>query len=151
MRNAITVGRLHQQTAEIDIERILFSVIEQNHDEAGMFLPAAIAPFTVVITPVNIADSSLRDAAHRIYTDCLASGIEALYDDRDERPGSKFKDADLIGVPYRITLGKKLSQGVVEFMDRRSRASRDMAVSDVVSELRKATAAVAADPQLAEH
>src|SRR3984885_14716764 len=71
----------------IGIERILTSAIEQNHDDAGMFLPAAIAPFIVIITPVNNADAGLRDAARKIYDDCLADGIDALYDDRDERPG----------------------------------------------------------------
>ena len=121
----------------IGIERILSSAVEQNHDEAGMFLPASIAPFTVIVTPVNNADASLREAARRIYDDCLAAGIDALYDDRDERPGVKFKDADLIGVPYRITIGKKLAQGAVELVTRKSRASRDVPVADVVAELAK--------------
>ncbi len=101
----------------IGIERILSSAMEQNHDEAGMFLPASIAPFTVIVTPVNNADAALRDAAQKIYEECIAVGIDALYDDRDERPGVKFKDADLIGVPYRVTVGKKLAQGVVELID----------------------------------
>jgi prolyl-tRNA synthetase len=121
----------------IGIERILSSSVEQNHDEAGMFLPAPIAPFAVIVTPVNNADASLRDAARRIYEDCLAAGIDALYDDRDERPGVKFKDADLIGVPYRITIGKKLAQGAAEMTTRKSRSSRDVALADVVTELRK--------------
>jgi prolyl-tRNA synthetase len=122
----------------IGIERILSSSVEQNHDAAGMFLPAPIAPFAVIITPVNNADVLLKDAARRIYDGCLAAGIDALYDDRDERPGVKFKDADLIGVPYRITVGKKLAQGVVEMTARKSRTSRDVAVADAVGELRKA-------------
>jgi prolyl-tRNA synthetase len=119
----------------IGIERILTSSIEQNHDDAGMFLPVSIAPFAVIITPVNNADATLRDAARRIYDDCLAAGLDALYDDRDERPGVKFKDADLIGVPYRITVGKKLAQGLVEFVVRKDRAARDVPVADVVNEL----------------
>jgi prolyl-tRNA synthetase len=122
----------------IGIERILSSSVEQNHDEAGMFLPAPIAPFAVIITPVNNTDSLLREAARKIYDDCLAAGIDALYDDRDERPGVKFKDADLIGVPYRVTIGKKLAQGAVELVIRKSRTSRDVPVADVVGELRKA-------------
>ncbi len=122
----------------IGIERILTSAIEQNHDDAGMFLPAAIAPFIVIITPVNNADAGLRDAARKIYDDCLADGIDALYDDRDERPGVKFKDADLIGVPYRITIGKKLPQGLVELVVRKTRTARDIPVADVVTELRRA-------------
>jgi prolyl-tRNA synthetase len=122
----------------IGIERILSSSVEQNHDEAGMFLPAPIAPFAVIVTPVNHADAALREAAQKIYDECLAAGIDALYDDRDERPGVKFKDADLIGVPYRVTIGKKLAQGAVELITRKGRTSRDVAVGDVVSELRKA-------------
>ncbi len=119
----------------IGIERILCSAIEQNHDVAGMFLPVSIAPFTVIITPVNNADAALRDAARKIYDDCIAAGIDALYDDRDERPGVKFKDADLIGAPFRITIGKKLAQGFVELIERKGRAARDVAVGDVVNEL----------------
>jgi len=122
----------------IGIERILSSAIEQNHDEAGMYLPAPIAPFAVIVTPVNNADAALREAAQKIYADCLASGIDALYDDRDERPGVKFKDADLIGVPYRITIGKKLAQGAVELATRASRTTREIAVGNAVAELRKA-------------
>jgi prolyl-tRNA synthetase len=122
----------------IGIERILSTAVEQDHDDAGMFLPATIAPFSVIVTPVNNADAALRDAARKIYEDCRAAGIDALYDDRNERPGVKFKDADLIGVPYRVTVGKKLAQGAVEMTVRRSRTSRDVPVSDIVSEIRKA-------------
>jgi prolyl-tRNA synthetase len=122
----------------IGIERILSASVEQNHDDAGMFLPASIAPFAVIVTPVNNADASLREAARKIYDDCLAAGIDALFDDRDERPGVKFKDADLIGVPYRVTVGKKLAQGAVELSTRKTRTSRDVPVEDVVGELRKA-------------
>lgn len=122
----------------IGIERILSSSVEQNHDDAGMFLPAPIAPFSVIVTPVNNADASLRSAAQKIYDDCIAGGIDALYDDRDERPGVKFKDADLIGVPYRITVGKKLAQGMVELITRKTRASRDVSLAEAVTELRKA-------------
>jgi prolyl-tRNA synthetase len=87
---------------------------------------------------VNNADAALREAAQKIYDDCLASGIDALYDDRDERPGVKFKDADLIGIPWRITIGKKLAQGFVELSVRNGRTSRDVPVEDVVTELRHA-------------
>jgi prolyl-tRNA synthetase len=125
----------------IGIERILASAIEQNHDDAGMFLPVSIAPFTVIVVPVNNADAALRDAARQIYADCRAAGIDALYDDRDERPGVKFKDADLIGVPFRVTVGKKLASGAVEFTTRATRSSRDVAVADVIAELTKAISA----------
>ena len=94
----------------IGIERILCCAIELFHDKDGMMLPAAIAPFHVVVTPVNNADAAQKEAAERIYGECLALGLDALLDDRDERPGVKFKDADLIGVPFRITVGQEAGQ-----------------------------------------
>jgi len=104
-------------------------------------LPVAIAPFTVVITPVNYADAALREAAERLYGECQAEGIDALLDDREERPGVKFKDADLIGIPFRITIGKKLSDGKVEFVERRSRTSADFPVGETIAHLRQKIAA----------
>jgi len=119
----------------IGIERILCSAIEQNNDANGMCLPASIAPFTAIVTPVNNGDATLREAAQKICADLAARGIDVLYDDRDERPGVKFKDADLIGVPYRITIGKKLAQGFVELYNRKTRESRDVAADQVAAEL----------------
>jgi prolyl-tRNA synthetase len=114
----------------IGIERILTAAIELFHDKDGMALPHTIAPFAVVVTPVNYSDAAQRQAAEDIYRACLDLGIDALIDDRDERPGVKFKDADLIGIPYRITLGKKLAQGKVEIVKRLTRESTDVPVSD---------------------
>ncbi len=111
----------------IGMERILSAAIELYHDADGMALPAAIAPFDVVITPVNFADAAQRSAAEEIYNDCRKMGLDALLDDRDERPGVKFKDADLIGIPYRITAGKKLKDGMVEVVERRSKKTEDVA------------------------
>src|SRR5712691_7990765 len=109
----------------IGIERILSTALELYHDKDGMVLPAAIAPFQVVVTPANSTDAAQLAAAERIYRECLALGLDALLDDRDERPGVKFKDADLIGVPFRITVGKKLGQGIVELTERRGKQSTD--------------------------
>ncbi len=114
----------------IGIERILSAAVELYHDRDGMVLPAAIAPFQVVITPANNADPSQAEAANRIYENCLALGLDALLDDRDERPGVKFKDADLIGVPYRLTVGKKLAGGLVELVERKTKQTADVAVTD---------------------
>jgi prolyl-tRNA synthetase len=100
-----------------------------------MSLPPAIAPFAVVITPVNYADAKQKEAADQLYRDCRDAGIDALLDDRDERPGVKFKDADLIGIPFRITIGKKLSEGKIEFVERRARASVDVPVSETLAHL----------------
>lgn len=124
----------------IGIERILTCAIELFHDKDGISLPPAIAPFPVVITPANYGDALQREAADLLYNDCLHRQVDALLDDRDERPGVKFKDADLIGVPYRITIGKKLSGGKVEFLTRRTRASEDVALADVVTHLQKSLA-----------
>ena len=117
----------------IGIERILAAAIELFHDADGMALPPSIAPFTVVITPVNNVDPKLRAAAESIYQACRNAGLDVLLDDRDERPGVKFKDADLIGIPYRITVGKKLSQGLVEIVDRRKRQSQDILLENAAS------------------
>jgi prolyl-tRNA synthetase len=125
----------------IGIERILTCAIELFNDKDGMSLPAAIAPFTVVITPVNFADAAQKAAAESLYAEALKAGIDALLDDRDERPGVKFKDAELIGIPYRITLGKKLASGQVEFVERRTKASQDVAVADVIPHLKTKLAA----------
>jgi prolyl-tRNA synthetase len=119
----------------IGIERILTCAIELFHDKDGIALPAAIAPFTVVITPVNYKDALQREAADLLYADFAKNGVDALLDDRDERPGVKFKDADLIGIPYRITLGKKLGDGKVEFSERRTRASEDVLLTNALSHL----------------
>ena len=121
----------------IGIERILCSAVELYADEDGMALPVSIAPFEVVVTPVNNSDAEQMSAARRLYEACQASGLDALLDDRDERPGVKFKDADLIGIPYRITVGKKLGAGMVEIFERRSRESAEVEVDHAVETLRR--------------
>jgi len=113
----------------IGIERILSAAIELYHDEDGMVLPASIAPFDVVITPANNSDDAQMEAAREIYHQCLSRGLDALLDDRDERPGVKFKDADLIGIPYRITVGKKLAGGNIEVSERKTRSITDVPVA----------------------
>ncbi len=110
----------------IGIERILSSAVELYSDSDGMALPVAIAPFQVVVTPVNNADQAQMTAAGEIYDACRKLGLDVLLDDRDERPGVKFKDADLIGIPYRITVGKKLAKGFVEFVERRGKKTADI-------------------------
>jgi prolyl-tRNA synthetase len=115
----------------IGIERILTSVIEQNHDKDGFWLPANIAPFEVVVVPTNTADQKLLGAANDIGKQLGSAGIDVLLDDRDERPGVKFKDADLIGVPFRITVGKKLGEGKVEVFTRSTRETQDVTIGAI--------------------
>jgi len=121
----------------IGIERIMASAIEQHHDEDGIIWPMSIAPFQVIITPVNIADQRQAEVAERLYAELTKAGIEVLFDDRAERPGVKFKDADLIGIPIRITLGpRKLAEGKVELTNRRSRESQDVPLGETVEAVR---------------
>ncbi len=117
----------------IGLERILTAAIEQNHDDGGMALPASIAPFEVVVTPVNLKDEQQAEAAERLYADLRSAGIDVLFDDRAERAGVKFKDADLIGVPYRVVAGKGIVDGNVEFVDRTNGQASDVRLEDVVS------------------
>lgn len=109
-------------------ERILSAAVEQNRDADGIVLPSAIAPFSAIVTPVH---PERLEAAREIYQRLLAAGHDALLDDRDARPGVKFKDADLIGIPYRITVGKKLAEGLVEVTERRSRKSTDVLAAEI--------------------
>jgi prolyl-tRNA synthetase len=121
----------------IGVERILSAAAEQNHDENGMFLPRAIAPFDVILTAANMDDAGLRAAAEKVYQELLSSSVDVLFDDRAERPGVKFKDADLIGVPYRITLGKrKFEQGLAEIFRRSTKQVRDVKLTEVAKCLR---------------
>jgi prolyl-tRNA synthetase len=114
----------------IGVERILCAAIELYADKDGMSMPASIAPFEVVITPVNYTDATQRQVADQLLSACTAAGLDAVLDDRDERPGVKFKDADLVGIPYRITIGKKLAQRIVEVVDRRTKQSADVPLAE---------------------
>jgi len=114
----------------IGMERILSAAVELYSDADGMALPVSIAPFHVIITPVNNSDAAQMSAAEELRRSCRSAGLEVLLDDRDERPGVKFKDADLIGVPFRITVGKKLAQGRVEVLERRGKQSWDVPVAE---------------------
>jgi prolyl-tRNA synthetase len=122
----------------IGVERILSAAVEQNHDRDGMFLPAAIAPFDVILTAANMDDAGLRGAAEKLYQDMRAQGLDVLFDDRSERPGVKFKDADLIGVPYRVTIGKrKFEQGLGEIFQRSTKQIQDVKLDSIVASLQE--------------
>jgi prolyl-tRNA synthetase len=121
----------------IGVERIMSAAVEQQHDEDGIIWPRCLAPFDVVVTVTNMKQEELREAGEKLYRELRQAGLEVLLDDRDERAGVKFKDADLIGIPYRITIGKKIAQGVVELFDRRTKKSEDVRITDVASALRQ--------------
>jgi len=116
----------------IGIERILTAAVEQGNDENGFWLPPAIAPFEIVVSPVNMKDDPVRKAAEDIARRLEAAGFDVILDDRDERPGVKFKDADLVGIPFRITVGKKVTEGTVEVVIRSPHEVRDATITRVV-------------------
>ena len=119
----------------IGVERIISAAVEQNYDADGIIWPRAIAPFDAVVTVTNMKDEKLREEGEKLYQDLQAVGLDVLLDDRNERAGVKFKDADLIGIPHRITIGRKIADGVVELFDRRTRQSEDVKLSEVVSRI----------------
>jgi len=121
----------------IGIERILTAAVEQSNDENGFWLPASIAPFEVVVSPVNVKDEAVRAAAEDIAKQLEAAGFDVILDDRNERPGVKFKDADLVGIPFRITVGNKVTEGTVELVLRSTREVRDVRITAVVESLRE--------------
>jgi prolyl-tRNA synthetase len=123
----------------IGIERTMAAVVESRHDEAGMIWPISVAPFEVVVSVINPKNATAADAGGALYDALIAEGIDVLLDDRDERPGVKFNDADLVGIPYRITVGPKgLAEGVVEVVERRGRKARNVATEKAAATVTEA-------------
>ena len=121
----------------IGVERIITAAVEQHHDEDGIVWPKALAPFDVVVTITNMKQDELREVGEKLYNDLRSAGFEVLLDDRDERAGVKFKDADLIGIPFRVTVGKRVAEGQVELFDRSTRSSEHVTIENVVSQLKR--------------
>ena len=121
----------------IGVERIITAAVEQRHDDDGIIWPKSLTPFHVVVTITNMKQDDLRAAGEKLYADLQRAGLDVLLDDREERAGVKFKDADLIGIPYRITIGKKAGDGIVELFDRAAKQSEDVKISDVVGRVQK--------------
>jgi len=117
----------------IGIERILTAAIEQSNDKNGFWLPSSIAPFTVVVTVTNSSDAALAETGQSLAAELHSAGLDVLLDDRDERAGVKFKDADLVGIPYRINVGKKAAGGQVELVTRATSTSVDVALHEIVA------------------
>ena len=118
----------------IGVSRTLAAVVEQHHDENGMIFPVSVAPWHVIITVMKPEDEAQAEVAEKIYTELLAAGIEVILDDRKERPGVKFKDADLIGIPVRITVGKLAPEGKVEYKLRREEDKKEITVEEAIKE-----------------
>ncbi|HTM39098.1 MAG TPA: proline--tRNA ligase [Terriglobales bacterium] len=121
----------------IGIERILTAAIEQSNDENGFWLPPQIAPFEIVVTATNVSDERLRTTAETIAQSLAAAGYDVLLDDRDERPGVKFKDADLVGIPFRVNVGKKVTEDRVEVVQRSTRQSQDVTIGEITEYFRQ--------------
>jgi len=116
----------------IGIERILTAAVEQSNDENGFSLPLQIAPFDIVVTPTNVSDEKIRSAAENLACRLLEKGYDVLLDDRDERPGVKFKDADLVGIPFRVNVGKKVTDDTVEVVRRSTREIQDVSIAAII-------------------
>jgi prolyl-tRNA synthetase len=121
----------------IGIERILTASVEQGNDENGFWLPPQIAPFEIVVTPTNVGDERTRAAAEDIASRLESAGYQVLLDDRDERPGVKFKDADLVGIPFRVTVGKKVTEDTVEVVRRSTRQIEDASIPAITEYFEK--------------
>lgn len=116
----------------IGVSRTLAAVIEQHHDEDGIIWPVSVAPYHVIVTLVKPKDEEQAKVAEEIYQSLLTAGVEAVIDDRDERPGVKFKDADLLGFPIRITVGKRAGEGIVEYKLRRDSEKSELSVAEAI-------------------
>ena len=125
----------------IGVNRSMAAIIEQNNDEDGIIWPMSVAPYHVIVVPVKVKDEIQMKLAENIYNKLKSAGVEVVLDDRNERPGVKFKDADLIGFPIRITVGKKAKEGIVEFKLRKDKDIQEknveQAIADAIEEVGK--------------
>jgi prolyl-tRNA synthetase len=130
---------MHMGCYGIGITRIVGAAIEQNHDDNGIIWPEPLAPFDVILVPINLQRSeAVREAAEALYAELQSMGLEVLYDDRDVRPGVKFADAELIGIPHRVVLSERgLAAGELEYRHRRDAESQDLKRAAVLELLQK--------------
>jgi prolyl-tRNA synthetase len=120
----------------IGISRVVAATIEQNHDQNGIIFPVPLAPYQVAVLSLDLKDPLVNEAAEKIYRELAEAGVDVFIDDRDERPGIKFKDADLLGFPYRVTVGRRFKEnGQVEIRRRRDGKTEDVPIDDIVASL----------------
>ncbi len=122
----------------IGLNRTMQAIIEQSHDDDGIIWPDSVAPYNAIVVPVSAANEAQMALAEQIYEQLKAAGIETMLDDRDERAGVKFKDADLLGIPHRINVGRRAAEGVVEYKQRREKAAEELTVDEAVQRIIKA-------------
>ncbi|MEB3184974.1 MAG: His/Gly/Thr/Pro-type tRNA ligase C-terminal domain-containing protein, partial [Cyanobacteriota bacterium] len=133
----------------IGVSRLAQAAVEQHHDGNGICWPVSIAPYEVIVVPANAADARQLELAERLYGELQEAGIETLLDDRGERAGVKFKDADLLGIPWRVVVGRGAADGRVELVERAGGASWDLAAAELPARL--VPTIVAARGGLSEH
>ncbi len=121
----------------IGVERMVAAIVEQNHDDNGIIWPMNIAPYKVCIVLISNKDEEQKQIAEQLYTELNNMGIETILDDRNERPGVKFNDMDLIGIPLRITVGKKVEEGLVELKQRKEAESQLIQIENVKDKIKK--------------
>ncbi|MHC0064804.1 proline--tRNA ligase [Nostoc sp. UIC 10890] len=121
----------------VGVSRLAQAAVEQSYDKDGIIWPVAIAPYHAIVTIPNIKDAQQIEIAQKLYTELNSRGIETLLDDRDERAGVKFKDADLIGIPYRIVTGRAIANGKVEVVERATRKSQEIIIEEVTTTLQQ--------------
>ncbi|MGI5919254.1 MAG: proline--tRNA ligase [Christensenellales bacterium] len=119
----------------IGLNRTMQAIIEQSQDEDGIIWPDSVAPYSAIVVPVSIANDAQRELAEQVYQKLCEAGIETLIDDRDERAGVKFKDADLIGIPHRINVGRQAAEGVVEYKQRRAGKAEELTVDEAIQRI----------------
>ena len=121
----------------IGVARCMAAIAEQKADEKGLVWPVSVAPFTVCITVINAKDEKQMCVANDLYDEFNKEGIDVLFDDRDERAGVKFKDMELLGVPYRVTIGRKAIDGILELKSRDGKIDTEISKDDIIKEIKK--------------
>ena len=121
----------------LGLGRVLASIVEQNNDENGLIFSANIAPYQVAIVQIDMKDEKQSETANQLYENLKSKGFDVIFDDREERPGVKFKDMDLIGVPFRITIGKKINDDLVELKVRKTGIQEDISVDSIEKKIIK--------------
>ncbi|MDD6122767.1 MAG: His/Gly/Thr/Pro-type tRNA ligase C-terminal domain-containing protein, partial [Solobacterium sp.] len=120
----------------IGIGRTMAAVVEQSHDDNGIIWPESIAPYKVIILIMVTKDETQVKVANELYDKLNSLGIECMLDDRDERPGVKFKDSELIGIPYRVNVGKKAAEGIVELKNRKTGEQAELTIDELIEKLK---------------
>ena len=121
----------------IGVTRTMAAAIEQNNDENGIIWPVSIAPYIVDVIPANIKNEGQVSLAEKIYNELQAENVDVMLDDRDEKPGFKFKDADLIGFPFKVVVGKRADEGIVEVKIRKTGETLEVSESEVVAKIKE--------------